>query len=116
MDQARPDGSICPGAPLELRRAMHRAFNGGHELWGASQEGAPPVVLCQQCGGWTQCNQSPLLAGECRMHPTEAAAECIRRFRRGIHPVGNTMSANFGVRITKAYLLEPEDFVMDPDV
>ncbi len=95
---------------------MHRAFHGGHELWGASQEGAPPVVLCQQCGGWTQCDQSPLLAGACRMQQTDAAAECIRRFRRGTHPVGNSSSANCGVRISKAYALDPADFELPPDV
>ncbi len=94
---------------------MHRAFHGGHVLWGASQEGAPPVVLCQQCGGWTQCDQSPLLSGACRMHPTDAAAECIRRFRRGTHPVANLMSANYGRTISKAYPLEADDFEVPPE-
>ncbi len=91
---------------------MHRAFQGGHELWGASQEGAPPVVLCQRCGGWTQCDQSPLLAGACRGVPTDAASDCIRRFRRGTHPVGNSLSANCGAKISKAYALDPADFEM----
>ncbi len=94
---------------------MRRAFLGGHVLWGASQEGAPPVVLCQQCGGWTQCDQSPLLGGACGMHPSDAAADSIRRFRCGTHPLGNTTSANYGVRISKAYHLEPDDFDEVPD-
>ncbi len=92
---------------------MHRAIDGGHLLWGASQEGAPPVVLCQQCGGWTQCDQSPLLAGACRGLPTNSAAESIRKFRHGIHPVGNSTSSNWGLRISKAYLLDPDDFEME---
>ncbi len=94
---------------------MHRAFDGGRVLWGASQEGAPPVVLCQQCGGWTQCNQSPLPASACRMHPTDAAADSIRRFRCGTRPVGNTTSANYGLRISEAYHLEPDDFDVELD-
>ncbi len=50
------------------------------------------------------------------MHPTDAAADCIRRFRCGTHPVGSTASANYGLRISKAYYLEPDDFEEELDL
>ena len=84
----------CPGPPARLAGRLDAAPALGHRIFcgflgerdgrGALQR----LYMCISCGAWTTAAVQPRcrLWAQCQGHTTEAAAQALRRVRRGLHP------------------------------
>ncbi len=72
----------CRGCRIEDDAS--RLATRGHKLCRASSD--LPFVICLACGAWGN-RRTRLLAGPCRVTPTAAGAQAVKRVGQGWHPM-----------------------------